>query len=116
MLVYFDEIDGDLHAKWVLLEARVPEDEHTVYYSTNQDVERFYPEDFHDDLKALSISMNELVNDFFDDHRFGININLVKKRLHKSKLSTENIYELDYFILLCDDLEELAEINLPNLP
>ncbi|SFM43955.1 hypothetical protein [Salibacterium qingdaonense] len=117
MNVYFEDIDGELQAKWVIVEAGVAEGEsNTLYYSTDQPIERFYPEDFHDDFSALSVSLSELVQDPFEDNSFGINTDLIQGRLKQHKLDPDNLYEVDYFILLCDDLEEFAEIELPTLP
>ncbi|RSL32769.1 hypothetical protein D7Z54_13560 [Salibacterium salarium] len=112
MWVYYEEIDGELQPKWVVVEAKQPSEGSIVFYSINQPYDRFYPEDFHDDLFVLSIDIGELLQDPFSNHQFGINIDLVETRLKQNGINPEAIYHAEYFIMLCDDLQEV--VHLPT--
>ncbi|MDQ0299689.1 hypothetical protein J2S78_002109 [Salibacterium salarium] len=113
MWVYYEEIDGELNPKWVIVKAELPEESSTTYYSISQPFGRFHEEDFHDDFQALSIDMSELVRDPFQDYSVGIDCDLIKNRLQSEGLSAENIYyDVEYFIMLCDDLEEVMSLDL----
>ncbi|MFB5664042.1 hypothetical protein [Alteribacillus sp. HJP-4] len=114
MWIYLEDIEGELHPKWVVLQAKLPTDGPVSFYTNNQPFERFNPEDFHDDIHSMSIDMSELLQDPFDDYSFGINIELAAMRLEKGDINPALLEDVEYFILLVDDLQKVMNVRLQN--
>lgn len=108
--VYYDEVDGHHYPKLIIVPADSSQ-EH-VSYNVQSPFERMFPEDFHDDFKAITISQGELLRNNFENKRFIIDINLVKQSLIKREIYPDMIYEIDYFTILIDDLEELLQMDI----
>ncbi|MFZ4452049.1 hypothetical protein [Salibacterium aidingense] len=111
MWVYFEEIDEELQAKWVLVKTNGEQRGALRFYKVSQPVERFYEEDFAD-LAILSIDMGELVRDPFDDYSFAVNTELVQSRLESSGYDPAMLEKAEYFIMLVEDLEEVMSVDL----
>ncbi|MFD2704043.1 hypothetical protein [Salibacterium lacus] len=114
MWVYYEEIDGELQAKWVLVKTDGEQRGSLLFYTVPESVECFYEEDFAD-LAILSVDMGELVRDPFDDASFAINIGMVQSRLESSGYDPAMLDEAEYFIMLVEDLEEVMSMDLTLL-
>ncbi|MGY4690402.1 hypothetical protein [Salibacterium sp. K-3] len=114
MWVYYEEIDGELQAKWALVKSDGEQRGEIRFYRVPQSVERFYEEDFAD-LAILSIDMGELVRDPFDDDSFAINIDMVQSRLKRDGYDPGMLNEAEYFIMLVEDLEEVLSLDTTSL-
>ncbi|WP_026701472.1 hypothetical protein [Salibacterium aidingense] len=110
MKVYYEEIDGELQAKWVLVKTDGEQRGALRFYNVSQPIERFYEEDFAD-LAILSVDIGELVRDPFDDYVFAINTNMVQSRLESSGHDPAMLEEAEYFIMLVEDLEEVMSVG-----
>lgn len=111
--VYYNDIDGELQPMWMILPANVADQ--SAFYSLNAPFERFYPEDFYDEMKSISISQGELLRSPTDPYAFGISHDLVKRFLMNNGQSPELLYEVDYFIVRIVDLEELMQMDVRRI-
>ncbi|MEC2073201.1 hypothetical protein [Alkalihalophilus marmarensis] len=111
--VYYDEIDGELQPKWVMLPWSEAE-HHVRTYSVEAPFERFYQEDFHDDLKLVSVTQGALTQCPFIDHQFDINLQQVQRDLIRQDHDPEAVYETNYYVVLVDDLEELLNYSVSD--
>ncbi|MFB5664121.1 hypothetical protein [Alteribacillus sp. HJP-4] len=112
MWIYFDELDGYLHPKWMFVQAYTADA--VVFYSINQPFERLLPEDFHDDIHSLSVDISEMVRHSEKPDKFGIHLEKVQERLQKDGLHPDHIFEVDYFIMLCEDVAEIMAVDLKS--
>ncbi|WP_062049255.1 hypothetical protein [Bacillus sp. JCM 19034] len=108
LFVYYDEIDGQLHPKWLLATAFL-QDEY-ANYSVEAPFERFHPEDFHDSMSIITVSQGALLRDPFCLTRFSIHIPTV---IHDAVSNGSNIhFNFSHFLILIDELEELLQMNV----
>ncbi|ARK28738.1 hypothetical protein [Halalkalibacter krulwichiae] len=107
--IYYDDIDGELIPKLAMLPRQADE---LLSYSVEGPYERFYQEDFHDDLKLLSVSQGALTSCPFHDHQFDINLEQLKRDLERLEHDPEAVYETDYYVVLVDDLQELLSYDV----
>lgn len=110
--VYYDELDGQLYPVWMLLPART--DEEYINYSIEAPFERFYPEDFHDDLKIVTVTQAALTKCPLVEQQFNIHIPAIKQDLISQDIPVDTIYNADYFLVRMDDLEEVLQFNIKN--
>ncbi|MGY4689297.1 hypothetical protein [Salibacterium sp. K-3] len=110
MWVYYEEIDGEHQAKWVLVKTDGEQRGSLLFYTVPKSMDHFYEEDFAD-LAILSVDMGELVRDPFDDSSFAINTDMVQCRLERSGHNPSMLEEAEYFIMLVDDLEEVMSVS-----
>lgn len=108
--VYYDEIDGQLNPQWMLVQTKTDSD--YVSYTIDSPFERFYQEDFHDEMSIITIAAGSLTRDPFKDRQFSVHIPTVKIDLEYNKLSSNSIYNTDYFLIRIDDLEELLQFDV----
>lgn len=108
--VYYEEIDGLLLPLWLLVPARTVKDYET--YSVEAPFERFYPEDFHDDLSLVTITQGALTRCPFIDGQFDIHIPTVKTDLNSNGKPSDSLNSANYFLIRIDDLEELLQYSL----
>ena len=111
--VYYEELDGDLHPQRVLIQPHIQYE--ISRHELNAPFERFYDEDFHDDLKVLTITQASLARDSFNDTVFHINIEQVKAELYSTGLNPEHVYSADYLLFMMSDLEEIMQMELRHL-
>ncbi|MBP3951165.1 hypothetical protein [Bacillus suaedae] len=110
--VYFDEIDGALHPKTVLLPNMLKEEQELTSYTLQSPFERFYPEDYHDELKVVSVSQGALRQCPFYEHQFDLDVEQLKKDIARMQHDPDAIYETDYFAVMVDDLQELLAYDV----
>ncbi len=110
--IYYDELDGLLSPKLVLLPNILNQDSAILTYSIDIPFERFYQEDFHDDLRIVSISQGALKPCPFYEHQFHIDTNQLKIDLHHQGYDPNAIETSDYFTCLVDDLQELLTYDV----
>jgi len=111
--VYYEDIDGELHPMWILLQASTSEE--TVSYTIDSPFERFWPEDFHDSMVVITVTQAALHRDPFNEKDFSVSIPQVVKDLTDNKGNLEHLYDADYFLVRLDDLEELLQMNVRTL-
>lgn len=111
MKIFYDEIDGELHPKLMIVPYSST-DSNRLEINLIGPFERMHPEDFHDDFQGLTISLGEMLRDPFDDNTFSIDLELVEKYLVKNGISTLVMAEIEYFVMLIDDIEELMQMNV----
>ncbi|SDO19210.1 hypothetical protein [Alkalicoccus daliensis] len=105
MKILFEEIEGRLDPKWLLAEVR--SEETVSYYSVEGPFERLLPEDLHD-AKMMTVSMGDLLVPPETKNIFGIPAARIA-----ADSPEMDLHELDYFILLVDDIQELLHLQ-PN--
>lgn len=110
MKIFYEEVDGILNPKLLIVPADTQK-EH-VAINISGPFSRMYPEDFHDDFKGLTISQGEMFRDHFDETRFLIDIKLVKQYMLKQEINPALIYEIEHFVMLLDDVEELLQMDV----
>ncbi len=110
MKIFSEEIDGMAYPKLLIVPANLSA-EHVVV-DTTASFSRMYPEDFHDDFKALTISQGEMLRDHFKKNTFLIDIKLVKESMIKQEINPTLIYDVEYFVMLLDDVEELLQMDV----
>lgn len=108
--VYFDEIDGYIYPQWLLAAAKT--DSEYIKYTIDSPFERFYSEDFHDEMSVITIAAGSLTRDPFKDRQFSVHIPTVKQDLEFNKIPSNNIYNADYFLIRIEDLEELLQFDV----
>ncbi|MCM2677739.1 hypothetical protein [Alkalicoccobacillus plakortidis] len=108
--VYYDEIDGQINPQWMLVSA-ITNDEY-VSYTIDSPFERFYQEDFHDEMSIVTVNSAALTRDPFKDRQFSVHIPSVKKDMEFAKLHPDNIYEADFYLIRVADLEELLQFDV----
>lgn len=111
--IYYDDIDGELYPKWVLLPNGTT-DNGFITYNIESPFERFYQEDFHNELKLITVSQGSLTTNPFLRNQFNVNLEQLTLDLAKQGIPGDAIYETDYFIVLVDDLEELLQYDVRN--
>ena len=111
--VYYDDVDGVLHPVWALLESNFEDD--FVYYSLNAPFERFFPEDFYDDMQSITVTQGDLVRCPVENFSFGISIPMLKRYLQKNHQDPNLVYDVEFFIVRFDDLEELMQFNVRGI-
>ncbi|WP_100406226.1 hypothetical protein [Bacillus solitudinis] len=109
--IYYDEIDGELYPKWMML-PRYDAEHEARTYSIEGPFERFSVEDFHDDLKLLSVTQGALKQCPFHDHQFDIDLEQLKRDLQRQEHDPEAVYETEYYMVLVDDLQELLAYDV----
>ncbi|WP_247104875.1 hypothetical protein [Halalkalibacter sp. APA_J-10(15)] len=81
-------------------------------YKVDGPFERIFQDDFHNDLKTISVSLGALKRCPMFDNQFEIDIEQVKKDLWRMSHDPEAVYETDYFAILVDDLQELFAFDV----
>ena len=109
--VYYDEIDGELIPKWVMM-PRIKEKGAVQLFSVESPYARFYQEDFHDELRLISVSQGALKQCPYHDHQFHIDIEQLQNDLLRQDHDPEAVFETDYFVALVDDLQELLAYDV----
>lgn len=112
--VYYEESDGQLQPKLVLLPNYVHSNEtdNEFSYIIEGPFERFHQEDFHDDLKTISLSLGVLKLSMLSELMFTIDIQQLQADLAHMSYDPDVVYEADYFIVLVDDLQELLAFDV----
>ncbi|TWI53989.1 hypothetical protein [Halalkalibacter nanhaiisediminis] len=110
--IFYEELDGMLSPKLVLLPNILNEDSTMLTYSVEIPFERFYQEDFHDDLRIISVSQAALQPCPFYDHQFHMNIHQIRLDIEKQGHDPRSIEETEYFSCLVDDLQELLAYDV----
>ncbi|MCJ8008941.1 hypothetical protein ACFFF5_21240 [Lederbergia wuyishanensis] len=112
MKIFYEEIDGMLNPKLMIIPFSAETQTHRVQVDVEASFEQMYSDDFHDDFKALTITQGEMLRDHFKETTFLIDIKLVEQSLLKQEIYPELIYEIDYFVMLIDDVEELLQMDV----
>ncbi|GIN93378.1 hypothetical protein J22TS1_44290 [Siminovitchia terrae] len=112
MKILYEEIDGTLNPKLMIIPFSAETQTHRVQIDVESSFERIYLEDFHDDFSGLTISQGEMLRDHFDETKFLIDIKLVKQYMLKREINPALIYELEHFVMLLDDVEELLQMDI----
>lgn len=94
----------------MLLPART-EKEYELY-SVSAPFEKFYPEDFHDELAVVTVTQGAITRCPFVAGQFDIHIPTVKNDLEAKGQHEDNIYNADYFLVRIEDLEEVLQMNV----
>lgn len=110
MKVFYDDIDGKLYPKLVLLP--ISKENEFFLYNLESPFERFYQEDFHDDLMLITVSQGALKQNPFLDNGINIDTEQLKTDLLNQEYDPEAIFHADYFVILIDDLEELLQFEI----
>ncbi len=110
MKIFYEDIDGMLNPKLLIVTA--DHSTERMLIDTTNSFSRMQPEDFHDDFKGLTISQGEMLRDHFKDTTFLIDIKLVKKYMIKQEINPALLYDIEYFVMLLDDVEELLQIDV----
>lgn len=111
--VYYEEIDGEIRPMWMLLPARTEKEYET--YTINAPFERFYPEDFYDSLKIITVTQAAMTRNPYVDQQIQIHIPTVQSDLCKQGIYQNAIYDADYFLVRMDDLEEVLQFDIRNV-
>ncbi|MBP3041877.1 hypothetical protein J9303_20890 [Bacillaceae bacterium Marseille-Q3522] len=109
MKIFFEELDGELQPKWLLIK---PSRNNITFYPIDFPFERI---DDLEDLRFMTIEMADLVKNPKNENQFGVNLLHVEKRLSRTGFHRSYLDEIDYFILLVDDVQEIMEYDLINL-
>lgn len=112
--VYYDELDGKLYPKLILLPNQPVYQQklHNLQYTLQSPFERMHQEDFHDDLKIISVSQGALKQSLEATYQFHLNLEQLKKDLEHMHHDPDAVYETDYFSVLVDELEELLSYDV----
>ncbi|MBU9711120.1 hypothetical protein [Evansella tamaricis] len=102
MWVYYEEIDGLLNPKWVIINAE--KENNFPFYKVNGPFERFFEEDMTDEFRGVTVTMAYLIRDPFEDLSFGITVASLKEKY--------NLDDVTHFILLVDDLQEILNMDI----
>ncbi|TSB47155.1 hypothetical protein [Alkalicoccobacillus porphyridii] len=108
--VYFDELDGILNPQWMLITTKT--DEEYMSVTIDSPFERFYQEDFHDEMAIITVTSGAMTRDPFKDRQFSIHIPTVKIDMTSNDIHPDNIYQADYFLIRLEDLEELLQFDV----
>lgn len=103
-------MDGKLYPMWMLLPVRTENEYET--YTIDAPFERFYPEDFSDTLKIVTVTQAAITRCPFVEQQFDIHIPTVQKDLLAQEKSADEIYDADYFLVRMDDLEEVLQFDI----
>ncbi|WYP24792.1 hypothetical protein NSQ54_10625 [Alkalihalobacillus sp. FSL W8-0930] len=108
--VYYEELDGALLPQKVLVRPGIE------YGTSKHDVftpfERFYDDEFHDDLKIITITQAALTRDIFNATTISVDLDQVKKDLYAYSIHPNQLLEADYFLMLMSDIEEVLQMTL----
>ncbi|WP_368504914.1 hypothetical protein AB3N04_04490 [Alkalihalophilus sp. As8PL] len=110
MRVYYDEIDGHLYPKLLIVPATT--DKLKPSYQLDIPFERFHVEDFHDEFKGLTITLGELIRVANHETTFSVHIPSVRTFLTQRYGSDQHLENLEHFVILIDDLEELLQVDV----
>jgi hypothetical protein len=110
MRVYFDELDGLLFPKLLIVPASTKHSTQTFQLETP--FERFTAEDFHDEFKGLTITLGELIRVANHETTFSVHIPSVRTFLTKRYGSDQHLENIEHFVILIDDLEELLQVDV----
>lgn len=110
MKIFYDEIDGELHPKLMIVPYSST-DSNRLEINLIGPFERMHPEDFHDDFQGLTISQGEIMRDHFDKLTFLIDLKLVENYLVQNGISPLMMADIEYFVMLIDDIEELLQMD-----
>lgn len=110
MKVFYDDIDGDLYPKLLIVPAATGADH--VSFDITAPFERMYSEDFHDDFKGLTITQGEMLRDHVTETTVLIDLEMVKHFMMKREINPAMLYDVDYFVMLLDDIEELLQMDI----
>ncbi|WP_017727089.1 hypothetical protein [Halalkalibacterium ligniniphilum] len=108
--VFYEELNGVLHPKWVILENRLASGDSLIHYQIEGPFERFSEEDFELDRPYVSVSQGALT--VTSPKVVSINIQQLHMDLLKQGLNPNSIYEAAAFVLLVDDLQELLSFDV----
>lgn len=106
--VYYDEIEGKLYPKLLLVPAEM--DKQYATYSIEAPFCRFYSEDFNESVKIISVSQGALTRDPFNPSCFSIFIPQVIKDLSIYNDDMSLLNDADYFMIQMEDLEEVMKM------
>ncbi|MGJ9384298.1 hypothetical protein [Salipaludibacillus sp. CF4.18] len=109
MWVYFEEIDGELQPKWLIVKAIT--DVKCPYYTVNGPFERMLEEDMLD-FHAFTVPLGDMIRDPFKENSIGVPVYKFKADLESKGIDPNLFNDIDYFIMLVDDVQELIEVNI----
>lgn len=112
MKIYYEEIDGMMHPKLLIVPFSTDTQVERLSINIEAPFERMYPEDFHDDFKGLTISQGEMLRDHVKDTTILIDLELVKRFMIKNDINPTMIFEVEYFVMLLDDIEEILQLDV----
>ncbi|WP_416149451.1 hypothetical protein ACM26V_00175 [Salipaludibacillus sp. HK11] len=104
MWVYYEEIDGELQPKWLILKART--NEQCSYYYIDGPYNRMYDGDMYD-MTAYSISLKDINRDPLQENCLIISNIKLEQSLKRNNYDETMIHEIDYYIILIEDVQEL---------
>ena len=107
--VYYEEIDDELFPMWILLPVHTNNEYES--YTIEAPFERFFPEDFHDELINITVSLGALTKGA-TTNQFSIHIPTVRRDLISGNHQAEMIDEADNFLIRMVDLEELLQFDV----
>ncbi|WP_100372156.1 hypothetical protein [Bacillus sp. FJAT-45037] len=110
MKVFYEEIDGSQQPKLLIVPAS--KSDQTATYEVCGPFERFYTEEFHDEFRGLTVTLGELLRVRDKPMTFSISLLAVKTFLLQRYGSSDVLDEIDYFVLLIDDIEELLQVEV----
>ncbi len=112
MKIYYDEIDGNLYPKLLIVPFSADDYTNRVSIDITAPFERMYAEDFHDDFKALTITQTEMLRDHDMETVILIDIELVKRFMKNNSIDESMMPEVEYLVMLLDDVEELLQMDV----
>lgn len=107
--VYYDEIDGLLLPQWILLPIRT--NHQYVTYTVEAPFERFFPEDFHDELPIITVTQGALTKGT-NPYQFNIHLPSVQNDLARMNHFEQTMNESGYFLVRIEDLEEVLQFEV----
>jgi hypothetical protein len=110
MRVYYDELEGLLYPKLLIVPAST--EQLTPTYKLDVPFERFNAEDFHDEFKGLTITLGELIRVANHETTFSVHIPSVRTFLTQRYGSDQHLEGIEHFVILLDDLEELLQVDV----
>lgn len=111
MWVYYEEIDGRYDPKWVIIVANTHED--VPYYSLNTPFEKIRTENMY--METMTLSIEDLVINPEKEKCFGVLVHKYKERMEKQGIDPDFFNDIEYFIIQCDDLQEVMNMDLRDI-
>jgi hypothetical protein len=111
--VYYDyDIEGNKGPKWCVLSFSsnsIDWNTNTMYIPIETPFQAQELSDFHHQTMSITVSMGELLRHPDKPQHFGINLPVVKK---DAELRGKNPYDIEQFILLVGDIEEIMQMEI----
>ncbi|MFD2704175.1 hypothetical protein [Salibacterium lacus] len=110
MKVFYEEIDGGKYPQMVFLPADLSD--HATWFKLQGPFEEIPPEDLHEDLKVLTITIGELIRDPCEDNSFGVSTKNVLKLCDDLEIPDDQLQDIDYLAVYMDALEEVMQLDV----